>query len=110
MYSPEIGTPDGRHLKLAPRAGLVPFFAASALRPVPGSFEEFFILADFWIDRRLAGKLRRYLNHCFIDQDGYRVEITSVCFEPETLCLQRQCPTAREGIVKGRQLLGIVKV
>ena len=58
--------------------------------------------AGFRVDRRPAGELRWNLDHGFVDEHRYRIEVASMSFKPQPLRFQRQRAAARERIVKRR--------
>jgi hypothetical protein len=52
-------------------------------------------------------KPRGYLDHRLVNQYRNRIQVTSVGFQAKALRFERDGPTTRERVVKGRQPVGI---
>ena len=57
--------------------------------------------------RRSPRKLWRNFDHRLVDEHGDRIQIAGIGFKTKALCLQRQCPAARERIVQAGSLSGL---
>ena len=86
---------------------VIPHILGQPLRTLPGTLKQTGLGSGFRIDRRLTSELGGNLNHRLIDQDCDRIQITRVSLKPQTLGLQRQCPTTGKRIMKTRQPITI---
>jgi hypothetical protein len=55
----------------------------------------------------MIAKTRRNLNHRLVDQHRNWIQVTGICFQAKALRFERDGPTTRKRIVKGRQAVGI---
>src|SRR5690606_40713842 len=97
-----------------PLLGLVPHplpvvahILGEPLGALPLPLEERPVAPRLGVHRRHPRELRRDLDHRLVDEDGDGVEVARVRLEPEPLRLEGEGPSASEGVVEGRELLGV---
>ena len=91
-----------KRLPLHPLAVVAHVLGESA-RTRPVILREFVPLC-LGVHGRLTCELRRDLDHRLVDHDGDGIEVMCVRLEPESLCLQWDCSTARKRVKQRRRI------